>query len=49
VLVSLLLTGLLLAILLIAGYYLKTHRPPPKGARLVSGHDMRETHRKLKL
>ncbi|XP_020337760.1 hematopoietic progenitor cell antigen CD34 isoform X1 [Oncorhynchus kisutch] len=35
VLVSLLLTGLLLAILLIAGYYLKTHRPPPKGARLA--------------
>ncbi|XP_038872726.1 hematopoietic progenitor cell antigen CD34-like [Salvelinus namaycush] len=35
VLVSLLLTGLLLAILLIAGYYLKTHRPPLKGARLA--------------
>eukprot|EP00063_Salmo_salar_P014152 XP_013988987.1 PREDICTED: uncharacterized protein LOC106565877 isoform X2 [Salmo salar] len=35
VLVSLLLTGLLLAILLIAGYYLKTHRPPSKGARLA--------------
>uniref|UniRef100_A0A4W5QBY3 Si:ch211-286o17.1 n=1 Tax=Hucho hucho TaxID=62062 RepID=A0A4W5QBY3_9TELE len=35
VLVSLLLTGLLLAILLIVGYYLKTHRPPPKGARLA--------------
>ncbi|XP_041747524.1 hematopoietic progenitor cell antigen CD34 [Coregonus clupeaformis] len=35
VLVSLLLTGLLLAILLIAGYYLKAHHPPPKGARLA--------------
>ncbi|KAL0978508.1 hypothetical protein UPYG_G00171400 [Umbra pygmaea] len=32
VLVSLLLAGILLALLLIAGYYLKTHRPPPKGA-----------------
>ncbi|KAJ7998657.1 hypothetical protein DPEC_G00207150, partial [Dallia pectoralis] len=35
VLISVLLAGVLLAILLIAGFYLKTHRPPPKGARLA--------------
>lgn len=36
VLVSVLLAGLLLAALLTAGYYLKTHRKNSKGVRLVS-------------
>lgn len=36
VLVSLLVTGLLLAALLVAGYYFKTHRKNSKGVRLVS-------------
>lgn len=36
VLVSVLLAGLLLAALLVAGYYLKTHRKNSKGVRLVS-------------
>ncbi|XP_010880039.1 hematopoietic progenitor cell antigen CD34 [Esox lucius] len=35
VLVSLLISGVLLAILLITGFYLKTHHPPPKGAKLA--------------
>ena len=36
VLVSLLISGLLLAALLVAGYYFKTHRKSSKGVRLVS-------------
>lgn len=36
VLVSLLLAGMLLAVLLVVGYYFKTHRKNSKGVRLVS-------------
>ena len=36
VLVSLLVTGLLLAAFLVAGYYFKTHHKNSKGVRLVS-------------
>lgn len=41
VLVSLLLTGLLLAALLAAGYYLQTHRKNSKGVRLVRPEQVR--------
>ncbi|XP_029358406.1 hematopoietic progenitor cell antigen CD34 isoform X2 [Echeneis naucrates] len=42
VLVTLLLTGLLLAALLVAGYYLKTHRKNSKGVRLAESFQVDE-------
>lgn len=42
VLVSLLLTGLILAALLVAGYYLKTHRKTAKGVRLAESFQVDE-------
>ncbi|KAG7258858.1 hypothetical protein CRUP_036629 [Coryphaenoides rupestris] len=42
VLVSVLLSGLLLAVLLVAGYYIKTHRKSSKGVRLAESFQVDE-------